>query len=166
MAEEHAKSALEQKMVSVDKYYARKIIFLASRAARDLNQLQTEEDAENQQKILSTAFMDRERNLARLRPLVDQMQDSTGPAEVAQNIDSSGPRYVLSLYDAVTLLRCLAQTSAGIDMPTRAQIDATIDRKDTSLFNSQKQQRRHTFNIRKERQTSLEKGTSSPKEKI
>lgn len=49
MAEERAKSNTEQKMVFVDKNSAKNIVSLANRFARNLSQLQTEEDARNQQ---------------------------------------------------------------------------------------------------------------------
>ena len=56
-------------------------------------------------------------------------------ADVTKAKASNGPRCILSLDDAVTVLRCLAQTGSKSDhVITKAEVDSAVDLKVRSFF--------------------------------
>ena len=73
-----------------------------------------------------------------VRPMFRQVNKEADIEDVSKAIASSRPRCILSLDDAVTVLRSLAQTSPKVELAViKAQIDNTVEQKFRSLFTNQ-----------------------------
>ena len=136
MAEDRVKfSAEEEKSISLKSTEAHNLLQRVAGLRKLMAKLKTSGDPKS-------LFQERQSKYNKVSEAILEISEAEKPnknvADVTKAIASNGPRCILSLDDAVTVLRSLAQTESKSDhVITKAEVDSAVDLKVRSFFSHQ-----------------------------